>query len=211
MNTTQALKIFDLYNPQELNLAELKKKYRQLAKNKHPDNGGNHNEFIELNEAYNLLKKTIKDLQETNTEKEIEEFNNLSKEEIISKFEEKNSQLQNLENTITTQLFSLEITRQSVLQIIDEYKQKKEDLKFRFSAEIQKLEKSVYPNFFRKLFFFIWPTINSKDFWNNFYNIKQKYIEEEKIMIHSFYKELILDLNKGLNHIYNSIKSLDKK
>ena len=40
---------------QKMNPAELTRLYRKRAKELHPDSGGNHDEFIELNKAYASL------------------------------------------------------------------------------------------------------------------------------------------------------------
>ncbi|MCG8683734.1 MAG: J domain-containing protein, partial [Desulfobacterales bacterium] len=38
----------------------LTKKFRRLAREHHPDKGGDHNKFVELNEAYQALLEKIK-------------------------------------------------------------------------------------------------------------------------------------------------------
>lgn len=57
VSTDQAAKIFGIswYKLQKMNRKELTRYYRKRAKELHPDSGGNHEEFIELNAAYASL------------------------------------------------------------------------------------------------------------------------------------------------------------
>jgi hypothetical protein len=50
-----ALELFGLQEP--LTLADIKRRYRQLAMELHPDRGGDHEQLVELNRARDVLSK----------------------------------------------------------------------------------------------------------------------------------------------------------
>lgn len=56
MTLQEAIKLFGFYS--EIKQEDIKSKYRQLAKENHPDIGGDEDLFKRINEAYNLLKET---------------------------------------------------------------------------------------------------------------------------------------------------------
>jgi hypothetical protein len=57
VSTGRAEKIFKMkwQKLQKMNRRELTRLYRERAKELHPDSGGNHEEFVELNGAYASL------------------------------------------------------------------------------------------------------------------------------------------------------------
>ena len=56
MRRSEALRIFgfpeNISNPDE---KELTRRYRKLAREKHPDKGGNPDEFLRIKKAYDIL------------------------------------------------------------------------------------------------------------------------------------------------------------
>ena len=54
----EVLKSYGVSNAGNLSSDELKKVYRKLASKYHPDSGGSHKNFININSAYETLKKS---------------------------------------------------------------------------------------------------------------------------------------------------------
>ena len=54
----EVLKSYGVSNAGNLSSDELKKVYRKLASKNHPDSGGSHKDFININSAYETLKKS---------------------------------------------------------------------------------------------------------------------------------------------------------
>ena len=54
----EVLKSYGVSNAGNLSSDELKKVYRKLASKYHPDSGGSHKDFININSAYETLKKS---------------------------------------------------------------------------------------------------------------------------------------------------------
>jgi curved DNA-binding protein CbpA len=210
MNTLEALKLFDLDSLENLNSKSLKSKYHKLAKIKHPDkNSGSHKEFVALKEAYLLLNKELTNYTSSAQENELSEIENLSKEEIIDKYKQTSTSLVAYQNAMANQIFSLDLTSQSVTETIEKYKNKKTDLKSSFEQDLSKLEKEIYPNFLRRALFFVWPTISEAEFSDKFTNLKKAYIQKEKELSSSFYEDLIINLTSGINQISTTIQKLD--
>lgn len=59
MTLQKALNVFGYVTVDELDQTTLKKKYLELANQKHPDKGGSTSEFIEIKDAYNSIKKFL--------------------------------------------------------------------------------------------------------------------------------------------------------
>jgi len=65
MNLIEALQVFDITTISGETTVSLKRRYRRLAKLRHPDStGGGSEEFIKLQEAYVILKREVKDTGE---------------------------------------------------------------------------------------------------------------------------------------------------
>lgn len=60
MNLNYALNLFGINSIDSLNESQLKLTYIKLAKTKHPDRSGSHEEFVELKEAHDILLEIIK-------------------------------------------------------------------------------------------------------------------------------------------------------
>jgi curved DNA-binding protein CbpA len=68
MNLIEALSVFGMSSLSAETHVSLKRRYRKLAKEKHPDRtGGGSEEFIALQEAYVALKREVKDTGEEST------------------------------------------------------------------------------------------------------------------------------------------------
>lgn len=52
-------KVFDFYPGEPVDRAKLDKKYRDLSKVRHPDNGGDHEAMTDLNAAYEQAKREL--------------------------------------------------------------------------------------------------------------------------------------------------------
>ena len=52
-DVSRALQLLGL--PEDAPLSDIRQRYRLLAKRSHPDTGGNHKDFIEINDAYNCV------------------------------------------------------------------------------------------------------------------------------------------------------------
>lgn len=211
MNTTDALKLFEADSLDTLTNKSLKTKYHKLAKIKHPDkNSGNHKDFVELKEAYNLLQKELENIDQSQNV-ELENLDKLSKEEILDKYKETSTNLTVYRSAVTNQIFSLDLTNQNVTTTISKYKKKKNDLKSDFESDLTRLEKEVYPNFFRRMLFFVWPTIDEVEFWEKFARLKSDYVEKESRLNKDFYEDLIINLTTGINQISSTIQKIDAK
>ncbi len=58
-NTTNQRLLQVLELPTNASVDEIKKQFREMAKKTHPDTGGNNEDFITINEAYQELKKNL--------------------------------------------------------------------------------------------------------------------------------------------------------
>ncbi len=58
--TTEALRVLGASSNEDLK--SIKKKYLKLCKDKHPDNGGTQEEFIEIKSAWDFLNSNTIDL-----------------------------------------------------------------------------------------------------------------------------------------------------
>lgn len=56
----EALEILDLVDEDVINLDKVKKQYKKLAQQHHPDKGGNEALFLKINEAFEQLKLIVK-------------------------------------------------------------------------------------------------------------------------------------------------------
>jgi DnaJ-class molecular chaperone len=65
----QALEILDL--PKLVTKADIKRQYRHIAKQQHPDIGGDPKKMEEINHAYKLLMKYIEEIRYTFDKNEI--------------------------------------------------------------------------------------------------------------------------------------------
>lgn len=63
LNIADALKLFSIDDLRELNETNLKKKFRELMRENHPDRGGDEEKAKQINEAYSILKKYLENPQ----------------------------------------------------------------------------------------------------------------------------------------------------
>lgn len=132
MNLTTALKIFGLNfdQLQKLSRSELRKIYLQLAQTAHPDAGGSSEEFIQLQEAYSLLKQEIPEDPDPK-QRDLDKI-----EEIETGLADYVRRLEGLVKDIQRTLEEAEIQTQ---QIIEEFEKKREELQ----KNIQELSKKL--------------------------------------------------------------------
>ena len=64
-----ALKMFEIDNINEIDLKQLKKKYMKKAIQLHPDKGGSNQEFIKLQNNYEMLKTLVEENEVNDFEK----------------------------------------------------------------------------------------------------------------------------------------------
>jgi curved DNA-binding protein CbpA len=205
MNLHKALKIFDLKNIDFLSLEELKKIYRKLAKEKHPDRSGSDSQFVELREAYLFLYARVKqDELERATKVSKNSLKELSKDEILNKYYHDTKDLQikieEYQENFDGQAETLEEIKSQVEQIITKFEEKKAKLRSELEIEIAKLEQTYSSNFLRKLFFFL-PKMSEDEFWQKYHSKVQKYSRKDADTDVSFFKEMLSVYGDGLNEI----------
>jgi curved DNA-binding protein CbpA len=60
VNIEEAIKLLD-FNLSEATDDSLKKQYRKMVLRHHPDKGGNNDKFLRIKEAYDIVKKYLRD------------------------------------------------------------------------------------------------------------------------------------------------------
>ena len=200
MDFSKALKIFSLDSLENLTHKDLKSRFKKLAKETHPDQGGDHYEFIELKNAYDLLLSKIKNIEP------ITDLTTLAKEDILNKYYEDTGnllaridELEKKEENNTKILESIQVEANTIL---DSYQQKREMLKIEFETLVDRLEKKYKGNFFQKILFFL-PRMSESKFWDVYDNYKNNFSEQDSKLNIQTYKELVGIYGKGLNKLTN--------
>jgi DnaJ-class molecular chaperone len=67
MNATQSLNVLGIEKKFPIEEATVKKQYRKMAREHHPDAGGSNEKMAEVNEAYDWLLKNLDKVNQTNT------------------------------------------------------------------------------------------------------------------------------------------------
>jgi hypothetical protein len=193
MTLDQALKIFVISEDQlhYVTPSEVKEKYRQLAKQKHPDKtGGNNRQFIELKDAY-IMVSTI--VQQNVGRSMIA----LDKDEILNRYQQDTSKLY---KTITEQFQSISKIRTEVEDLISEFEEKKKELESELNNAIEDLESKYKKNLFHKIFFFL-PHMTEKDFWETYHELVNNQTSKYKNLDFELFKQMAIIYGEGLNQI----------
>ncbi len=209
MKLQKALEVFKYSDVDLINLAQLKKDYKTLAKEKHPDTkNGSSDEFVELRKAYVSLSSYLEKIgPNSNTLKD------LSKDEILDKYyedtQEMNIRLENMQDLIQEQNNALVAVRSGVDKIVNGFESKKSLLRRQLEEEIKNLEKKLSPNVLQKIFFFFWPKMTEEDFWQEYNSKIKKYESLDAEIDVEFLKEMLETYGDGLNNISKSISKAD--
>lgn len=211
MNIKRALEVFGFESLNDLNSEELKKVYRKLAKERHPDKlGGTNKDFVELRRAYLLLYSEAE--KNADTQKSLKE---LSKDEILDKYYQETRDLKvkmdTYEDIIGNQSRALTIVRESVEQIVERFEYRKQQLKKDLEQTISSLEKQLRPNFVQKIFSFLWPKLSEDEFWQRYQQQVQSYTRKDQDLNTEFFKEMLTIYGDGLNDISSLINLKDEK
>jgi hypothetical protein len=211
MNIKRALEIFGFDSLNDLNSEELKKVYRKLAKERHPDKmGGTNKDFVELRRAYLLLYAEAE--KNDDTQKTLKE---LSKDEILDKYYQETRDLKvkmdTYEDIIGNQSRTLSIVRESVEQIVERFEYRKQQLKKDLELTISSLERQLKPNIVQKLFSFLWPKLNEDEFWLRYQQQVKNYTRKDQDLNMEFFKEMLTIYGDGLNDISSLINLKDEK
>ena len=61
VNIEEAIKLLDFNLSEEATEYSLKKQYRKMVLKHHPDKGGNNDKFLKIKEAYDIVKKYLRE------------------------------------------------------------------------------------------------------------------------------------------------------
>jgi len=211
MTLKQALQIFGLDDLSGISREDLKLMYKKLAKTKHPDlQGGNSEEFIELQTAFEVLSRYLQYIPNTN-----KNLADLTKEQILEIYQKDTNQLrqkiQLFQEQFTQQNQILEDIRTKVEQLISDFEARKKELKETLEKELAKLERQYTGAFWRKLLFF-WPRMSEEEFWQRYQDKANLYSKKHLELDVAFLREVLTTYGEGLNRIKQSIQdSLDNE
>lgn len=206
MNLKRALEVFELESLDNLSIKGLKDLFKKLAKEKHPDQGGNDKDFVSLKEAHNFLENELAKILSTGTD-----LKELSKEEILDKYYHDTRELQvkldDFEINLNNQASELNGIKSEVKKVLDNFETRKEELKKEFEEKISILQKSYKGNVFNRMFFFL-PRMSEAQFWERYNMEVQEYSKIYSALDVKFYKTMLSVYGEGLNNI---AKRLEKK
>lgn len=219
MTISQALKVFSLSSIEQTNLEDLKKIYRKLALQRHPDkSGGSSLEFVELREAYLLLmtklnKDNSSKINRSHLKKTDEsDLKELSKDEILVKYYKDTNDLQDQVNSYqlvtANQIKALENIKHRAQDILTRFEEKKQELRSELDKNLMDLEKKINPGLLTRIFSIFRPRITEEQFWK-LYNIEvQSYARKDADLDVEFFKEMLGNYGSGLNEIADAITEL---
>jgi curved DNA-binding protein CbpA len=221
MDFEKALKIFNLETLDNLSFEELRSKYKQLAKDKHPDKKqGSSKDFVELREAYVFLSefgifareqgviqgnaKTSKLDKSLAARPRISDLRALTKDEILSRYfkdtQSLESQIGDYQDSLEDQAGVIVDVKENVQKLLAEFEAEKKFLQEQLEKELIKLEKKYNPSLLRKLLFFI-PKMSDKDFRNEYQNKIDYFSKQYSDLNISFFKLMLSSYGDGLNKI----------
>lgn len=211
MTLEDALSVFSLKSLDGVNLSSLKGLYRKLAKKTHPDNeGGSHDGFVQLREAYILLSNNLEEETDNSQSRVIKK---MSKDEILAKYNHDIKDLQlkldSYQDIIDEQLKTLDFIKERVSTIINKYENQKTTLKEELEIEIKKLEKQIEPKVLSKLLFFL-PQMSEDEFWNKYNQNVGKYTRKNTDLDQQFFKYMLEAYGNGLNDVSKQISRAAK-
>jgi DnaJ domain len=193
MTLDQALQIFGISEDQlhYLTTNEVKEKYRQLAKQKHPDKtGGNNRQFIELKDSYIMISTIV----QQNVGRSMV---TLGKDEILNRYQQDTSKLY---RTITEQFQSISKIRTEVEDLITEFEAKKKELESELNGAIEELEAKYKKTLFQKIFFFL-PHMSEREFWQTYHELVNRQTSKYKNLDFELFKQMAIIYGEGLNQI----------
>jgi hypothetical protein len=210
MNLQRALEIFGLDNLIDLDARSLKILFKKLAKERHPDQGGNHRDFVLLKEAHIILEKEVESSQHYDpSSKDLKAF---SKEDILNKYYQDTRQLQVqievLKVNFDDQAETLDQVTLGAQQVLEKFAEEKEKLKKELDISIEKLEKSYNPSLLQKVLFFL-PKLNEKEFWNAYQIQVSKYTKKNADLDTELYRIMLSVYGEGLNNIARLVGKVD--
>ncbi len=208
MNLEQALEIFDLKSLSGLTSKSLKNLYKNLAKAKHPDQGGNTSEFVKLREAYLFLITHVGPEENLIIQNDTD-IKSLSKEEIIDKYfqdtEALRTQINTFQIALSEQVHNLDQIRLQIADTSKEFDSKKERLQKEFETKVASLEKVFTPSIWKKFFFFL-PRMNEEEFWGQYHVQVEKYSQKNVDLDSQFLRDLLNIYGDGLNSVAQVIQ-----
>jgi len=205
MNKEKAYKIFGFEDSQIFSLAELKKRFRKLAKEKHPDSeGGNDKDFLELKDANSYLEEICKTWNISDST----DLKTLSKDEILKKYYDEKDKMENVLGayriTVSKQTEIIQALKGKVKGLINDFEKRKEILQKELESEIAKLEKKYSGNVMQKFLFFL-PKMSEQNFWKKYQIKVDEYAKMHTELDIDFFKEMLGTYGDGLNKIGESI------
>jgi hypothetical protein len=190
MDLSTAIKIFKLESDVDLNLDYLKETYRELAKEAHPDKGGNHADFILLQEAYRLLLDKYDGVNDPSRKK----LKILSKEEILDKYYEERklfeSEIEVLESELNKKNTIVDQTFFMAKDLSEQYHENTQKIQIDFENKINHLHSQYFPSLWKKIILF-WNQKDKNQFNQKFQEITQKYQK----LLDTKYQEYLIELN----------------
>jgi hypothetical protein len=137
MNLNHALNLFGLTTLESVDESLLKLTYIKLAKTKHPDKSGSHEEFVSLKEAHELLLAIVRK----------------KRNETLPGFlhSERSSLTAVNYNVLKNQYETLETTRSSINNLIDKMQTRKKQIEMSGIDELKDIEREIDGNVWFKL------------------------------------------------------------
>jgi len=205
MTITSALELFDIVSINGLTADQLKRMYRELAKEYHPDKeNGDDKKFVELKTAYMMLAKEL--LKNPTAGVETRDLKTLTKEEIVEKYEKDTINLKNqitlFRSSFAEQEGILNSLKLKVEVILSEFEERKQKLQQELEQEVGTIEKKYSGNLLSKILFF-WPKMSEDEFWSNYHTKVEEFTHKHTKLDVTFFQEMLNVYGKSLNDLSN--------
>jgi DnaJ domain len=222
----EALKLLDFKTISDITMAELKLRYKNKAKQFHPDKtDGDKEKFVELNKAYTILKSHLSSLSDfggdvfVRTEEEIETLDSKLKEldkllkknkknEIMKRYIETEKNLIEHKRSLKKQKQHIIQTKKAVQEIIGSFKEKKEALSEELSVTLTELEERYRVRTYQKVFFFL-PRQNVKELPIQKQLVLSEYNHVVGEMNQEMMQQVITLYGSSLNEIQKTLRLID--
>lgn len=224
VNTEMALEKLGFESVDTLNLPELKKRYRIKAKQKHPDKaGGSPEEFVELQKAYQHLKKVLdqtedelaklrKAIIEENLEMEDAELERrlriIEKSELLHKLIESERRVVVHKKILKKQTEYLIETRELVEELVVEYRDKQSSLRTELGSILDIMEKDYQPSVVQKIFFFL-PKPDYNEFLDRKESLMNKFQNLSGDLENQLSREIVRMYGDALNQLTTTIEDIE--
>ena len=205
MDLKKEIDIFDLENIDEYDLEMIKKIYRILAKEKHPDkNGGDNKKFIELRSAYHILQRLVaKNQSKSNARK----LRALTKDEILEAYFRETEELQLKINELETRIEDiLGKTKENIKDIVSDFEKERETLQAELDLKIKTIQNKITKNTIKKILFFL-PSYSEEKFWQEYNQEVQKSSTDHTRLDLKFFKRVLDVYGNSLNEISRTVES----